>query len=91
MAELKPNSKIVLDYVKTHDGEDFTAKDIAEATGLEVKSVNGIVTSAFQKKGLMAREEAEVELADGSHAKVKFIRLTDAGRAFDPAANTDAE
>jgi hypothetical protein len=51
-----------------------------------VKSVNGIVTSAFQKKGLMTREEAEVELADGSHKKVKFIRLTDAGRDFDPEA-----
>lgn len=91
MAELKPNSKLVFDYVKAHDGEDFTATDIASATGLEVKSVNGIVTSAFQKKGYMVREEAEVELSDGSHKKVKFIRLTDAGRAFDPTAVTDAE
>ena len=56
MAELKPNSKLVFDYVKAHDGEDFTATDIASATGLEVKSVNGIVTSAFQKKGYMVRE-----------------------------------
>lgn len=91
MAELKPNSKIVLDYVKAHDGEDFTAKDIAAATGLTDKSVNGIVTSAFQKKGLMAREEAEVELSDGTHAKVKFIRLTDAGRAYNPSVCADAE
>ena len=91
MAELKPNSKLVLDYVKTHDGEDFTAADIAAAVNLEVKSVNGIVTSAFQKKGLMVREEAEVELSDGTHKKVKFIRLTDAGRAFDPSVNADAE
>jgi hypothetical protein len=51
-----------------------------------VKSVNGIVTSAFQKKGFMTREEAEVELADNTHKKVKFIRLTDAGRDFDPEA-----
>lgn len=90
MAELKPNSKLVLDYVKAHDGEDFTAADIAAATGLEVKSVNGIVTSAFQKKGLMERVPAEIELSDGSHKAVKFIRLTDDGRAFDPTA-TDAE
>ena len=68
------------------DGDDFTAADIAEALGLEVKQVNGIVTSAFQKKGLMIREEAEVELADGTHKKVKFIRLTDAGKDFDPAS-----
>lgn len=90
MAELKPNSKLVLDYVKTHDGEDFTATDIAAATGLEVKSVNGIITSAFQKKGLMERVPAEIELSDGSHKTVKFIRLTDAGRDFDPTV-VDAE
>lgn len=83
---LKPNSIAVFNYVKENDGADFTAQDIAEALNLEVKSVNGIVTSAFQKKGLMTREEAEVELADGSHKKVKFIRLTDAGRDFDPEA-----
>jgi len=34
----------------------------------------------------MVREEAEVELADNTHKKVKFIRLTDAGRDFDPEA-----
>ena len=32
------------------------------------------------------REEAEVELADGTHKKVKFIRLTDDGRNWDPNA-----
>lgn len=84
MAAMKPNSLAVFNYVKENDGADFTAADIAEALGLEVKSVNGIVTSAFQKKGLMIREEAEVELADGSHKKVKFIRLTDTGRNFEP-------
>lgn len=84
MAALKENSKIVFNYVKSMDGNNITAADIAEATGLEVKSVNGIVTSAFQKKGLMERIPAEIELADGTHKAVKFIRLTDAGRVFDP-------
>jgi uncharacterized protein YndB with AHSA1/START domain len=86
MAELKPNSKIVFNYVKEHQDDKITAADIAEGTGLEVRSVNGIVTSAFQKKGLMERVEAEVELEDGSHKKVKFIRLTADGEAFDPDA-----
>ena len=74
------------EYVKSVDGQNITAADIAEATGLEVRSVNGIVTSAFQKKGLMERIPAEIELEDGSHKAVKFIRLTDAGREFDPNA-----
>ena len=75
---LKENSKIVLDYVKAHDGEDFTAKDIAAATGLTDKQVNGIVTSAFQRKGFMLREE--VAVVGGT---VKYIRLTDEGRTHD--------
>jgi hypothetical protein len=83
---LKENSRIVFDYVKAHDGENFTAQDIADATGLGVKSVNGIVTSAFQRKGLMERLPAEIECEDGTHKTVKFIRLTDAGLAFDPDA-----
>ena len=87
---LKENSKIVFNYVKENEGKNITAADIAEATGLEVRSVNGIVTSAFQRKGLKERIPAEVELEDGSHKSVKFIRLTEDGKAFDPEAK-DAE
>jgi len=43
------NSRLVWNFVKAHDGEDFTAQDIADATGLGIRSVNGIVTSAFQR------------------------------------------
>ena len=31
---LKDNSRLVYDFVVAHEGEDFTANDIAEATGL---------------------------------------------------------
>lgn len=89
---LKENSRKVLDYVKANDGTNMTAADIAAGTDLEVKQVNGIVTSAFQKKGLMQRTPAEVQLEDGTHKAVKFISLTDEGRNFDPdAEETKAE
>ena len=90
---LKENSRKVFDFVKEHDGEDFTAADIAQATDLSVKSVNGIVTRAFQchkdkdknEIPLMVRIPAEIEdPATGLHKAVKFIQLTDEGRAFDP-------
>ena len=87
---LKENSLKVFNYVKEHDGEDFTAQDIANELGLGKQTVNGIVTSAFQRKGLMTRVPAEVENPDGTHDKVKFIVLTDEGRAFDPTQE-DAE
>ena len=86
---MSENSKKVLDYLKANNGVDLTAKDIAAALGLEVKSVNGIVTSALQRKGYSVREEAEVEGADGKTEKVKFIRLTEEGMAFDPDAPTE--
>ena len=83
---LKENARKVYDYVLAHDGENMTAADIAEALGLETRSVNGIVTSAFQRKGFMIRKPAEVELPDGTHKPVKLIQLTEAGKAFDPDA-----
>lgn len=79
---MKQATKDIFNYIKAHDGEDFTAKDIAKALDMNVKSVNGSVT-AFQKKEYVYREEAEAELDDGTHEKVKLIRLTDAGREFD--------
>lgn len=88
---LKESSRKVFEYVKemTEQNVNITAADIAEATGLEVRSVNGIVTSAFQKKGLMERIPAEIEMPDGTHRAVKMVRLTDAGMEFDPDATEE--
>lgn len=87
---LKENARLVYNFVMKHDGENFTANDIAEATGLGIKSVNGIVTSAFQRKGLMERVPAEIEVEDAEgnviHKAVKFIRGTEALKFFDPDA-----
>ena len=83
---LSENSLKVLNYLKENQGVQMTAKDIADALGLGVKQVNGSVTSAFCRKDLMTRVEAEKTLADGSHQKVKYIKLTDLGRTFDPEA-----
>lgn len=86
MAKFSENSITVYDYVKDHDNEDLTAQDIADGTGLSVKSVNGIVTSAFQRKGLMERIPAEIELEDGTHKPVKIIKLTAEGKKIDVRA-----
>ena len=83
---LTEKSRVIYDYVKEHDGQQFTAQDIADATGVPIKSVNGVVTMSFQKKGLMERIPAEIEVEDGKHKSVKFIQLTDKGRNFDPDA-----
>ena len=86
MAAMKENSKNVLNYLKGINGDKVTSADVAEALGLEKRQVDGIFTSAIQKKGLGIRKPAEIELADGSHKAVKFLELTPAGMAFDPDA-----
>lgn len=76
-------SLTVLNYLKENKGVNMTAADIAEALGLEKKSVDGIVTSGLQRKGYAERIPAEIELEDGSHKPVKFIQATEAGLAYD--------
>lgn len=83
---MSENSKKVLNYMKEINGEKVTSEDVANALGLEKKSVDGIFTSAIQRKGLGVRIPAEVELEDGSHKAIKFLALTEEGLAFDPDA-----
>ena len=87
---MKENTKIVFNYIKEHADEDITAPQIAEGTGLPIKSVNGIITSALvgtgknkETKGYVERipGTAMVVGEDGVEAPkaVKFIKLTDKG------------
>ncbi len=84
MAKMKENSRKVLEYLKANNGKDLTSADVAEALGLEKRSVDGICTSAIQRKQLGVRTPAEIELEDGTHKAVKLLSLTPAGMAFDP-------
>ena len=88
---MKENSKKGLNYLKEVQGENVTSADVAEALGLEKRSVDGIFTSAIQRKGLGIRTPAEIELDDGTHKPVKFLSLTPAGMEFDPDATEEAE
>ena len=81
----------VLNYLKEIGDTNVTSADIAEALDMEKRSVDGIVTSGLQRKGWAERKVAEIELEDGTHKQVKFIKLTADGKNFDPAAEADAE
>ena len=87
---MKENSKKVLNYLKEVAGENVTAADVAVALGLEKRQVDGIFTSAIQRKQLGVSTPAEIELEDGTHKQVKFLSLTPAGMAFDPDATEEA-
>lgn len=81
---MKPNSVKVLNYLKQVNGQQVTAADVAEALDLPKKSVDGIFTSAIQRKGLGVRTPAEMELPDGTHKAIKLLSLTPEGMAFEP-------
>lgn len=85
-------SLVVLDYLKGIGDENVTAKDIAAALDMTDKTVNGIVTAGLiRNKNLAERIPAEITLEDGSHQGVKFIKLTEAGKAYDHAAAVAAD
>ena len=44
---MKENTKKVFSYLKSVNGEQVTAADVAEALGLEKRTVDGIFTSAI--------------------------------------------
>lgn len=87
---MKPNTVSVVNYLKSVNGQDVTAADVADALGLDKRQVDGIFTSALQRKGFGERIPAEIELEDGSHKAVKFLRLTAEGLALDPNAPDEA-
>ena len=86
MAAMKENTRKVFEFLKAHNDEDLTAADVAEALGLEKRQVDGIFTSALQRKKLGERIPAEREEEDGSHTKIKLLKLNEAGLAFNPDA-----
>jgi hypothetical protein len=93
---MSANTKAVIKYLQEVHGQDVTSSDVAEALGIARASVDGGFTRGIQPKGLGVRVEAEIELEDGTHKKVKFLKLTQEGLAFDPdaveaPANVEAE
>ena len=87
------NSTKVWSYLKDvqAQGQDVTAEDVATALGKTKQSINGTFTRSIQTQGLGYREEVEIELEDGTHKTVKFLRLNDKGMAFDPSAEPESK
>lgn len=84
-------SKEVFKFIQANQDANITLDDIATAVGSTAKSVNGTVV-ALQKKDLVYREPAEIELEDGTHKSVKFIKTTEVGTGYDiDAEETPAE
>lgn len=88
---MKESTKTVIKYLQSLNNKDVTAADVAEALGMEKKSVDGVFTAALQRKDYGYRQEAEIEIEGGKHKTVKFLKLTDAGLALDVDAEPEKE
>ena len=73
----------VLSFLQARPTENVTAKDIAASTGIETKSITGVI-NGLARKELVYREDVE-----GIEKKV--IRLTESGKAADPMAEKPEE
>lgn len=82
-------TKVLFKYLQAHNTENNTAEDLARILYEDIdvkdacKKINGAFTAGIQNKHFGFRQEAEVELADGSHKTVKFLKLNDTGLALD--------
>ena len=91
------NSQMVLNFLKTHFGQEFTKQEIAAALGISVPAVTGTI-NALVKKGYVVDtrvvEEVVAEATETRKAKVKNVpyhTLTEAGLAYDPVAEEEAK
>ena len=80
---MSENSKKVITYLQGINGADVTADDVATALDLTKKTVVGCFNASVVKKELGYRDEAQVKDEEGNITTVKFLKLNDAGMAFD--------
>lgn len=78
------NSKAILNYMKENHGKQMTAAQIADALGMEKKTVDGAFTS-FVRKEIGSRVEDTVE----GDVEVKVLSITDAGKAAAEAGKVE--
>lgn len=91
-AQISEKALVVLNFLKEKKDENVTAADIADALGMEKKSVDGVVTGGLvRNRGLAERIPAEIELEDGTHKAIKFIKATQAGLDYDHEAAVAAD
>ena len=80
---MKENARKVFEFLRNANRQDVTSADVADALGLQKRSVDGIFTTVIQRKNYGERVPAEIELEDGTHKTVKFLVLNDAGMSVD--------
>ena len=80
------NSTKVLEFLQKHPNKEFTKHELVEELDISIAAVTGSV-NGLVKKGL-AEERLEVFKplkAGGKPTEVRWVKINEAGMAFDPA------
>lgn len=80
------NSKIVLEYLKQHFGQELSKQQIAEGANVSVSAVGLIMKSHIDNARATVRIEEHEEVDDKGKTKTKkyyYYTLTEEGLAFD--------
>ena len=80
---MKDSTRMVFEYLKKMKDKNVTAAEVAVATGLTKKQVDGIFTAAIQRKGFGSRVPAQVKGDDDKYVDVKYLTLSDVGYMVD--------
>ena len=72
---MKDSTRAVFDYLKKMKDKNVTAAEVADATGLTKKQVDGIFTAAIQRKGFGSRVPAQVKNDDGNYIIKLFSNI----------------
>ncbi len=92
---VSPNTEKVVNYLKANYGSEFTKQEIADALGISLSAVIGVINQLVRKECVTERLE-EVEVAPATETKkaqIKVVRhetLTEKGLSYDPIAEAEA-
>lgn len=75
---------MVLKYLKQHDNEKVSQKELAQAVQVTHPTMIGLI-DRLEEKGMVSRQ------VDGNDRRYRYIRLTDMGRQYLNQSKQDAE
>ena len=86
------NSELVLNFLKTNYGKEFSKQGIAKELGISVPAVTGSINALVKKNYVMntreeiVEDEPATETRKAKTRKVVYHTLTEAGLSYDPVA-----
>lgn len=81
---MRIKTKMILEYLQgLPDEKKVTSEEVALATGLTRKQVDGSFTSGIKAAGYGYREPDQIQDEEGRWVNVKYLVLTDEGRNLD--------